>query len=154
LEKKQKILTDARQMVTTGDLGSSIKFLRDYKSKDSATITKVTYIDVSKNIYQIGMTSGMWKSFVYDIDGDLIVFSIQKDGGSYLMGHTSGGKENAFEYAVLKPGDKVNTESWKNTTQSPDVSIALKFTDTIPTEEKLFFEESEKNWAWLPMYRP
>lgn len=144
LEKEQKILSDARQMATTGDLGSSIKFLRDYKSKDSATITRITYIDVSKNIYQIGMTSGMWKSFVYDIDGDLIAFSIQKDGGSYLMGHMSGGKENAFEYAVLKPGDKISTESWKKTTEPPDNSIALKFTDTIPTEEKLVFEKSEK----------
>ena len=145
LEKKQKILTDARQMATTGDLGSSIKFLRDYKSNDSATITGATYKKVSTNIYQIGMTSGMWKTFVYDIDGDLIAFSIQKDRENYLIGHTCGGKETTFQYAVLRPGDKIKTESWKKTAQSPDDSIELKFKESIPSDEKLVFKESEKN---------
>ena len=145
LERKQKIFTDARQMATTDDLGSSIKFLRDYKSKNAATITGSTYKDVSNNIYQIGMTGGIWKTFVYDIDGDLIAFSIQKDGESYLMGHSCGGAETSFEYAVLKPGDKLRTESWQKSTQPPDDSIELKFKDSIPNDEKLVFQESEKN---------
>ena len=145
LERKQKILTDSRQMATTDDLGSSIKFLREYKSNASATITKSTYKKVSNNIYQIGMTGGIWKTYVYDIGGDLISFSIQKDGESFLMGHTCSGTETSFEYAVLKPGDKLKAESWQKTTQPPDDSIELKFKNSIPNDEKLVFQEFDKN---------
>lgn len=153
LERKQKILTDSRQMATTDDLGSSIKFLREYKSKAYATITNSTYKTVSNNIYQIGMTGGIWKTYVYDIDGDLISFSIQKDGESFLMGHTCGGTETSFEYAVLKPGDKLKAESWQKTTQPPDDSIELKFKDSIPNDEKLVYQESDKN-LYLVAYVP
>ena len=144
-EREEKILTDTRQMATTGDLGSSIKFLREYKSNDSATITKSTYETVSSNIYQIGMTGGIWKTYVYDIDGDLISFSIQKDGKGFLMGHTCSGTETSFEYAVLKNGEKLKAESWQKTTHSPDESIKLKFKNPIPNDEKLIFQEVDKN---------
>ena len=144
-ERKEKILTDTRQMATTGDLGSSIKFLREYKSNNSTTITKSTYEKISSNIYQIGMTGGIWKTYVYDIDGDLISFSIQKDGKSFLMGHTCSGTETSFEYAVLKNGEKLKAESWQKTTQSPDESIKLKFKNPIPNDEKLIFQEVDNN---------
>jgi len=144
-ERKEKILTDTRQMATTGDLGSSIKFLREYKSNNSTTITKSTYEKISSNIYQIGMTGGIWKTYVYDIDGDLISFSIQKDGKSFLMGHTCSGTETSFEYAVLKNGEKLKAESWQKTTQSPDESIKLKFKNPIQNDEKLIFQEVDNN---------
>lgn len=152
-EREEKILTDTRQMATTGDLGSSIKFLREYKSNDSATITKSTYEEVSSNIYQIGMTGGIWKTYVYDIDGDLISFSIQKDGKGFLMGHTCSGTAASFEYAVLKKGEKLKAESWKKTNLPPDESIHLKFKNPIPNDEKLIFQEVEKNLC-LAAYVP
>jgi len=144
-DKEEKILKDARQMATVDDLGSSLKFLMDYKSNDQATLTGSTYKTISNNIYQIGMTGGIWKTFVYDLNGDLVSFSVQKDRDSVLMGHTVSGTESSFEYAVLKQGEKIQADSWQKTNQPPDESIEVRFKNQMPKDEKLFFQESGNN---------
>ncbi len=144
-EKEEKILKDARQMATIDDVGSSLKFLMDNKSNDNAIITANTYQEISNNIYQIGMTSGIWKTYVYDITGDLVSFSIKKEGNSFLMGHTSGGAETSFKYVVLKQGEKIQADSWQTTNQPPDESIEVKFKGKIPKEEAAFFQKSGNN---------
>ncbi|MBN1226709.1 MAG: hypothetical protein JXA79_06930 [Deltaproteobacteria bacterium] len=144
-DKEEKILKDVRQMATADDLGSSLKFLMDNKSNDNAIITANTYQEISNNIYQISMTGGIWKTYVYDITGDLISFSIKKESNGFLMGHTSGGTNPSFAYAVLKQGEMLQTESWQKATESPDNSIELKYSGKIPKEERIFFQESGNN---------
>ncbi len=144
-DKEEKILKDARQMATVDDLGSSLKFLMDYKSNDQATLTGSTYKTISNNIYQIGMTGGIWKTFVYDLNGALVSFSVQKDRDSFLIGHTVSGTESSFEYAMLKQGEKIQADSWQKTNQPPDESIEVKFKNQMPKDEKLFFQESGNN---------
>ncbi len=144
-DKEEKILKDVRQMATADDLGSSLKFLMDNKANDNAIITKNTYQEITSNIHQVSMTGGIWKTYVYDITGDLISFSIKKEGNSFLMGHTSSGAHTSFKYAVFKQGEMLQTESWQKASESPDTSIELKFKNKIPNEEKLFFEQSGKN---------
>jgi hypothetical protein len=144
-DKEEKILKDARQMATVDDLGSSLKFLMDYKTNDQATLTGSTYKTISNNIYQIGMTGGIWKTFVYDLNGDLVSFSVQKDRNSVLIGHILSGAESSFEYAVLKQGEKIQADSWQKTNQPPDESIEVRFKNQIPKDEKLFFQESGNN---------
>ncbi|MDD5205218.1 MAG: hypothetical protein PHS17_07340, partial [Desulfobacterales bacterium] len=60
---QEKLLSDTRQMATINEMGSQLKFIRDFQSNQSMIaepLRKMTY-----SVGQVGMTGKMWKNAVY-----------------------------------------------------------------------------------------
>ena len=137
-EREEILLTNTSQMAVINDMGGNIQFVIKEKTTVSFDIMKDTYETIVQSICNIGTTANMWKASIYDLNGDLIGAVVIDDKGVHLgyvhnRTHTEG--------ALLKPGDKLTEESWKEGRTLP--GVAAKLGRELPREASVRFEEIE-----------
>ncbi|MBN1104948.1 MAG: hypothetical protein JXL84_16155 [Deltaproteobacteria bacterium] len=134
-------------------MGSKVKFLLDYKKNPDETMTANTYKEITNDIYQVGKTSKLWKTSVYDAEGDIISFSSRKDENTTLCGYAYKDPAPMFKTADIKKGEDLRPELWKKAESVPDPELHLKFARQFPKEAKVVFE-AMGNAICLVAYAP
>jgi methyl-accepting chemotaxis protein len=141
--KKERLLSHAAQIAGVNAMGSRIKFLIDYKGNSDEIMTANTYKDTTNDIYQISKTSKIWKAAIYDVQGDLVAFTSQKDeGGTYLCGYALPGPKPIIKTAELKEEVTLKTDTMGDTETFSDQLIGVKFGKPIPEHPKVVFESA------------
>ena len=94
-----------------------------------------TYLKTAEVIYNVTMNADIQKAAIYDMNGDLIAFSII-DGKDNTLGIVH--KKTTIETASIKPGEELNFDLWKK--QDTLVNIQAEFGKEIPKEEKFILK--------------
>jgi methyl-accepting chemotaxis protein len=114
----EKTLSNARQIISAADLGSKIKFLGEVN--DNIEMTRDTYVDIVRQLYSAALANKLWHVATYDMQADLKAFvRVEKD---YILAGYCYQENGKLVYNVtkLKPGDKVQNNSWQKTEQLPN----------------------------------
>jgi signal transduction histidine kinase/AmiR/NasT family two-component response regulator len=73
---ENRLLSSARKTAKMEDLGLKIKHINRYKHSHNYSVTKPLYSKLAQDVYDSSSIAGnIWKTLVYDSDGDLIIFS-------------------------------------------------------------------------------
>jgi hypothetical protein len=140
LARQTRLLADARQLADINGMGGKIRFLFDYKKKIDEIMTASTYKEMTDDINQIRITGQLWKTAVYDSEGDLISYAMKKDGDSALCGFWYSEPKPVFKHAILKKGEEFKSDSWQLSDVLPDPNLVLKHPGQVPTREIVTFE--------------
>lgn len=149
-DRQEKLLTDSRQMATINSMGGSLGYLTENKVDSTYMILKDTYMAITKNIYNVGLSAKIWKVMLYDTLGDLAAFVVF-DKGNVTMGHAFEYAKKNFEVAVLEVGQQLEKDVMK-----PQASLKIvkkEYEGKIPTTELIHFEDIE-NILCLVSYVP
>ena len=123
--------TNARQIITAGDLGNNIKFLTDFD--DSIKMTRNNYEDMVRKLYSAAVANQIWQVAAYDMKADLKVFvRIERDYALAGYRYLDKGK-TVYNLARLNPGDQIGDESWQKNDTLPD--DAWHFAENAPEKE-------------------
>ena len=144
---QEKLLSDTRQMATINEMGSQLKFIRDFQGNQSMItepLRKMTY-----SVGQVGMTGKMWKNAVYGADGVLKTFTLQKEDGRFLMGFVSDESKGIIQGASLKEGGQLSPSDLKSIEDFKDSKVKVKFTGSIPEKEVVLFEVIDKTMCMI-----
>ncbi len=144
--RQKKLMVDSRQMVTMNE-----KNVMDIVSTGKSALysmLKPVYVKMAEGIYNISVNADIQKAAIYDINGDLIAFSIIDNKATSLgIIHN----KTTIESASLKPGEELKYELWKK--QASLVNIETEFGKEMPTEEMIRFEKID-NAVYLVSYIP
>ncbi|MGD8787729.1 MAG: ATP-binding protein, partial [Phycisphaerales bacterium] len=134
-ERQEKLLFDSRQMATLSDMGGKVKYITDSRPYFKYDTMRPTYVKIATGIYDIGITAGVWKTNIYDVNDNLMAFTIIEEKGSSL-GYVHN-KDN-IEMASLKPNEELTRESWLKQDSLPE-GIEYHFSGTISSKEEVHF---------------
>ncbi len=144
--RQKKLLIDSRQIAKMND-NNVINIVQNGESA-TYNMLKPTYLKIAEVVYNISINADIQKAAVYDMNGDLIAFSIIDDKANSLgVVHN----KTTIETASMKPGEEVNFDLWKK--QETLVNIEAKFAKEIPREEAIHFEKIG-NSVYLASYVP
>jgi hypothetical protein len=136
-----KLLEDTRQMASTNQMGGQLKFVKDYKGKGVKTMINETFRKITITLGQIARTGKLWKTAIYDLEGHLCAFAIQKAGGTFLLGFASDQSQGSFEGAMEEEGKEIELSDWKDLDRFQNLKVNFEFGQGIPSEESVFFME-------------
>jgi len=145
-----KLLSDARQMATTNEVGATLQFVSDFK--DDVSMTQEPLSKLAYGIGQIGRTGNLWKAAIYDLEGQLIAFTLRRGGGEVLLGMISDQSKGTPMEALMKEGQELD---WKDSGGFQDEMIKPKFQKQIPRDETIFFTDINQSLcliAFAPIY--
>ena len=134
---QDKLLADARQMANLNEMGSSLKFIQQFKDNKTMIINPLR--KMAMGIGQVGMTGNLWKTAIYGIGGELVAFSVHRDGGEVLQGFVPDAAKGITTGAILKEGKKLELKDWKDLGKFQDPRLKLKLGGSIPKKETVFF---------------
>ena len=139
--KQAKLLSDAFQLAGVNGMGSRIKFLFGYKGK-SAIVTMATNIckEATRDLLQVARAGDLWQAAVYDLQGDLLSFTLRKDERSSTLGYVMHGEKTAMYAGAVEAGQELTEGAWKEVEKFPDANLKLKFGKEIPKEPGVVFE--------------
>ncbi len=136
--RQEKLLVDSRQMATINDMGATIANVIDNRESFLYVMLRTNYTQMAESLYNISMNADIQKAFIYNVNGDLMAFTmIDRNGSSLGFIHDT----KTIEVATLKPGEKFNYELWQKKDALPNV--AIKFGKEIPIKETVRFEQIE-----------
>jgi methyl-accepting chemotaxis protein len=154
--RQDKLTADAEQTSTSGQLGSKVQFLNDYKKTgDKDDITVTSYVEIAANLHQIAKTGNMRLLEVYDKEGDLISFCAGRGDGA-LSGFVTYSPKLTFHHRHIKMGqdaDLRNRENLKESESLPAQMLKTRFEGTVPKERTSGFENIEGT-IYLTAYAP
>lgn len=152
--KQEKLFSDGAQLASINGMGSRVKFLYEYKKSDSMmSMTGNTYKEMTNDVFQVARTSKLWKTAIYDLDGDLVSFTAQQDEETLSLGYAFTTDKTTVHSASLKTGEELTQESWKKMESLPDAHLKLKFDRQIPKQNTVAFE-LVNNFLCLVSYIP
>ena len=144
--RQKKLLIDSRQIVKMTE--SNIMDIVENGITLTYQMLRPTFLKTAEVIYNVSMNADIQKAAVYDMNGDLIAFSII-DGKDNTLGIVH--KMTTIETASMKPGEELDYDLWKK--QETLVNINAKFDKEIPGEETIHFETID-NTVYLASYIP
>jgi hypothetical protein len=150
-----KLLEDTRQMASTNQMGGQLKFIRDFTGVEVMRNEVLRKIAIT--LGQIGRTGKLWKAAIYDQEGRLSAFAIQKAGGTFLMGFASDKSKGTFEGIVEKEGEEIELLDWKDLGEFKDLKVTFEFGQGVPSEEAVFFREIDNALclvSFAPVFAP
>ncbi|MBW1803881.1 MAG: hypothetical protein JRJ85_24505, partial [Deltaproteobacteria bacterium] len=136
---QDKLLADTRQMAGINEMGSTLKFVQQFKDNKVMIVNPLR--KMTMGIGQVGMTGNLWKTAIYGSEGELIAFSDHRAGGELLLGSVYDTAKGVVSAATLKEGKKIEHKDWKDMAQFQDPKIKLKFRGEIPKKETVIFED-------------
>lgn len=148
-EKEKDLIDDFQQTASLNDMGGMIKYVTDNKPFFKYGIMRPTYIKIADLIHNTNIIADIYRTCIYDMNGELIAFSIN---GERLS--TSGYIYNLenIEIAALKAGEELTYESWHRQDDLP-AGVESSLGRTIPDEETVEFKIID-NMLCLAAYIP
>jgi signal transduction histidine kinase len=108
-ERQEKLLFDSRQMASIDDMGRKIRYVTESSTYFKYDTLRPTYVKIASVIYGTSITADVWKANIYNLNGDLMAFTIIDESGSTLgCVHNRG----TIEIASLKPAEELTDDSW------------------------------------------
>jgi methyl-accepting chemotaxis protein len=144
----EKLLTDSRQIASANNMGSKLKFLLEEKSRPF--MTKDTYREAAEGVFSIAMIGNIRKTWVYDIEGDIVALTAVSSEESVLA-YLQREPKSGFAAIRMKSGEKPEGRTWQFDDKLE--SMALKFQGVIPAQEEIRFEEID-NHLYIVGYVP
>ena len=128
---KEDVLDQTVKLASREEIGGQVEYLRDAKSSGAAGLTMDgMYRELVRTSYEAARMGNLWKTSIYDLDGDLVVFAVIEDGIAQIgfPSRTSAGVK--FKIASLKKGDQeITADSWKPVDRLPGgVALVRKVT--------------------------
>lgn len=134
--RQEKLLVDSRQMATINDMGATLANVLDNRENFLYVMLKPNYTQMAESLYNISMNADIQKAFIYNLNGELIAFTmIGKNGSSLGFIHD----KKTIEVANLKPGEKFNYELWQKKDALPNITPT--FGKEMPTKESVRFKQ-------------
>jgi len=127
LDKSRNILAETRQMSTMNDMGARAKFLFEYKESENLNLTRTTYHDTTNDLYQIMKKSELWKTALYDRDGDVRAFAVRKQDGSFLIGHGHFVETGVSHVLLLGEEDELSGREWQRAESGYELGVSKRF---------------------------
>ena len=131
--RQKKLLIDSRQMEKMTE--NNLMDIVENGINLTYNMLRPTYLKTAEVIYNVTMNADIQKAAIYDMNGDLIAFSII-DGKDNTLGIVH--KKTTIETASIKPGEELNFDLWKK--QDTLVNIQAEFGKEIPKEEKFILK--------------
>jgi methyl-accepting chemotaxis protein len=139
LSTQEKLLGDTRQMATIDTMGAKVKFLSTYKGRPLNDTSENLLREITASILNIGSVSNLWQVGIYDVQGDVIAFSIRADDRSFKFAYATDRSKGGFKHAVSGAGDTASRPEWVEAADFKHPSIDNKFKGPIPTREMVQF---------------
>ncbi len=131
LKERQKNLTDEiNRMVVENSLGATIKFLFEF-SEDTLSMTESTYFKAAGIVMNKATAINLRSIGVYDINGNLQVFTARKTEDSFKFGFF---KAPQAHINTIKRGEAIDESAWKTSEQTSDMKLPLKLESTPSAE--------------------
>jgi hypothetical protein len=135
---RERLLDNARQMSTVNDIGTNIKYI--LSMKDAPYMVKDTLRAMALDVGRIGKTANIWKTAVYDADGNLNVFAVHQDGGDMLLGYLSDPGKGEIEVSPLKAEKETGAADWRMQSAFQEAGIPPRFSGAVPEEASISFD--------------
>ncbi len=143
MDKQRGILAETRQMSTMNDMGARAKFLYEYKGSDNLNLTRSAYHDTTNDFYQIMKQSELWKTALYDRDGDLRAFALRRADGSFFVGYghfVEGGDSHVLP---LGEDEDFSGREWQKPEPGSPLGVSRRLTGEMEDVEKVSFSVLE-----------
>ncbi len=127
-----------RQFVFGGQIGSTIKFLKDFRDKE-LSITENTYIELSTKLLNQANSSGVLYLATYDSDGNLHAFVQEQSPETYMFGYVAKGSIN---FRSVDKGTEIADNKWNATQNASAIRIPLIYSGKMVSEEQTQLEAS------------
>jgi signal transduction histidine kinase len=135
-ERQEKLLFDSRQMASIDDMGRKIKYVMESSSYFKYDTLRPTYVKIASVIYSTSTTADVWKANIYNLNGELMAFTIIEENGNTLgCVHN----RETIEIASLKPAEELTDESWIKKDILP-AGTEYSFGSAILDKEAIHFE--------------
>lgn len=141
LTTQEKMMADTRQIATINTMGAKVKFLSAYKGRPLNDTTENIFREITTDIQHIGNAGNLWQVAIYDTEGDLLAFSIQKNESGFLIGYVVDRAKELFRQSVLAGGDASARPEWTDATGLPNLPVGKRFQSAPPTDEMAGFAE-------------
>jgi len=138
--KQEKILLDSQQAATVDGMGGKMKFLSDYKEGDVSSITRNTFQEAVSTLFNIASMSDVWELGMYDSDGNLKAFALERGDRTYAIGYFPGTTTKTWGLS-LKRGDQITPDAWKESESPLTMNMKMAYGGKIPKEESVQFEQ-------------
>lgn len=138
-EKKGKLAADASQASTMNDMGSSLKFVYEMKDDASGSDSMLgsTYEQMVASLYQVGVTSDLWKMAIYSMEGTLVAFVAEREKGAYTRGYCT--KDSVYSMQSEK-GVQAAEVKWQQSKSVGDIGLAAQFSQALPGKAEVTFK--------------
>ncbi|MDY6904238.1 MAG: methyl-accepting chemotaxis protein [Thermodesulfobacteriota bacterium] len=135
---QSKLLEDVRQMATVDDMGTKISFVAGEKGSSSVEMFENSFVEITRALYNVGLSSKVNRIRAYDTDGDLVAF-VRIEDKTTLMGFNKYGLNNAtLQIATAKTGEQPDSDGWGNTAAAH--GVALKLDGKVPDRSDAYFK--------------
>ena len=135
---REKLMAVTHQMAGGNDMGSALKFVAEYKGKKDNATSQYTRERIANTVHTIFQANQMWKVMIYDLDGDLVAFSVAGEEASGY-GYTAGFPKPHLEVGGQEGADaETSANSWVSRQSFPDISMHMA--GKVPETERFVFE--------------
>ncbi len=133
-ERQEKLLFRSHLMASLDDMGENINYIQESSQYFGYSTMRPTYMKVISVIYGTSNTADIWKSYIYNSNGNLIAFANINENGS-VLGYIHD-REN-IEIASLKQNEELAYKSWTKQESLPE-GIEYNFGREIPTRDEIY----------------
>ena len=148
-KRKGQILSDSSQTVKMDAMGSKLEYVVKNRAVFDYSMLRDQYVQMTKSIYLSGVSANLWKSAIFDSNGNLMSFFVN-DSKNIDIGFIH--NKDLIEKASLGPGEPLTRESWKKTNSLPEI-IDGKFNVKQHAKASVGFETVD-NFLCLVAYVP
>ena len=150
---QQTLLSNAQHAATVNSMGSRLNTAFDTKKIDSQMAFGFTAESMTGDLFQIARSGNLWRTAIYDLDGDLQVFAIKKKEGGFMAGTCIYSPEFSFKVLALEQEEDFKADQLKQSKEPPDLGIPIKYSGGIPQKTKTVIVEKD-NYICLAAYEP
>lgn len=140
---KEGLAEEVNRLIVENKIGATVKFLAEYLEQD-LSITESTYYKTADIILNKAIAIDFLQLGVYDLNGNLQVFAQRENDETYRFGFY---KQPQAHMNTSRKGEQFDESAWQHTEQLESITIALRYGDTPPQQEKIYLEKRNEMLA-------
>ena len=126
---EEDLMNQTVKLASREGIGGQVQYLRDAKSRSNDITTESQSKELARTLYEAARMGDLWKTAIYDLDGDIMAFTVVRDGIAQIGFPLRTSEGVKFKIASLKKGEhEINTDSWKPAGRLPGVELVSKAT--------------------------
>ncbi|MDY7031870.1 MAG: methyl-accepting chemotaxis protein [Thermodesulfobacteriota bacterium] len=131
--KKKTLLKQTIQIASTEGLGIKVNVFTESKlNPDMSSVIESQNRDVAKTLYQTTLMENLWRTAVYDIDGDIMAFAVISEDETLLGYPLRLPHSLTFKIKTIEKGEKSDQYNWTSVDRLTDIEMV--FRSPIPSD--------------------